>query len=204
MGALNPEWLEWGVAATHLPGQMTSGDLYVVAPFPGGVLAAVIDGLGHGSDAARAAETAAAILTEHAQESAISLVQRCHQHMQGTRGAAVSLASFNAFDSTMTWLAVGNVEGILMRSGPSGWKKEGVLLRGGVVGFQLPPLRASVVPVGSGDTLILATDGIRGGFADTLPLAAPPQRIADDIITLFNRGTDDALVLVARWLGGVP
>ncbi len=201
MGAVDTGIVEWGVANLRAPGQAESGDLHIVASFPNGVLVAVIDGLGHGCDAAAAARAAATTLVEHAGDSMISLVRRCHEQLQGTRGAVMTLASFNSLDNAMTWIAVGNVEAILMQASGA---REGILLRGGVVGYQLPPLRASVIPVTPGDTLILATDGIRGGFADTLPLAAPPQRIADDIITLFNRGTDDALVLVARWLGGAP
>jgi serine phosphatase RsbU (regulator of sigma subunit) len=35
-----------------------------------------------------------------------------------------------------------------------------VLLRSGVVGYQLPTLRASTLPIAPGDLLIFATDGI--------------------------------------------
>jgi phosphoserine phosphatase RsbX len=73
-------------------------------------------------------------------------------------------------------------------------------LRGGVVGDQLPPLVASIVPVSKGDTLIFATDGIRLGFADGLK-ADSAQATADAVLAHFARGTDDALVLVARYTG---
>jgi hypothetical protein len=76
-----------------------------------------------------------------------------------------------------------------------------VLLHGGVVGLQLPPLRAFVIPVSLGDTLILATDGIRSGFAEGLPPEEPPQQLADRILARDAKGTDDALVLVVRYLG---
>jgi serine/threonine protein phosphatase PrpC len=204
VGALTLDLIEWGVATLALPGGTESGDLHVVVPFANGVLAAVIDGLGHGGDAAAAARIAAATLVEHPQESVTALVQRCHRRLQGTRGAVMSLASFTALDGTMTWLAVGNVEGVLVRAGAGSREKENVLLCGGVVGYQLPSLRASVIPVTPGDTLALATDGIRSGFADALSLGAPPQVVADCILAEFNRGTDDALVLVVRYRGITP
>lgn len=196
--------IEWGVATLSLPGQAESGDLHVVVPFPNGVLVAVIDGLGHGGDAAAAARVAAATLLDYAHESVISLVRRCDQRMKTTRGAVMSLASFNSVDNTMTWLAVGNVEGFLRRSGTSRREKEAVLQRGGVVGYSLPPLRADVIAVNPGDTLVLATDGIRSGFADELSLEASPQTLADHLLTRFARETDDALVLVARYKGTTP
>jgi phosphoserine phosphatase RsbX len=72
---------------------------------------------------------------------------------------------------------------------------------GGVVGYQLPRLRPSEIPVAPGDTLILATDGVEHGFADGLDLLQPPQELADGILAGHGRGSDDALVLVARYLG---
>src|SRR5262245_2765968 len=50
--------LECGIAGSTLPGQRISGDHYLVAPFPGGALVAVVDGVGHGNEASIAARTA--------------------------------------------------------------------------------------------------------------------------------------------------
>jgi hypothetical protein len=77
-------------------------------------------------------------------------------------------------------------------------------MRGGVVGFRLPPLQAVVIPVSAGDILIFATDGIRSGFDDGLNIHAPLQHLADTICSQYTKGTDDALVLVARYLGDGP
>jgi hypothetical protein len=52
--------------------------------------------------------------------------------------------------------------------------------------------------------LILATDGIRSGFAEDVSLSDPPQRIAEQILARRATGMDDALVLVARYLGHEP
>jgi hypothetical protein len=102
----------------------------------------------------------------------------------------------------MRWLGVGNVEGWLYRGG-SGTppKRESLLLRGGVVGYRLPPLRDSVVSVKAGDVLIFATDGIAAIDSNGLRLTDRPAAIADGILARFARGTDDALVLVGRYDG---
>ena len=76
-----------------------------------------------------------------------------------------------------------------------------VLLRNGLVGYQLPALQASLVPIAPGDLLIFATDGIRVGFTQELVPTDPPQLMADHILNRFFKGTDDALVLVVRYLG---
>ena len=200
-------FIESGVAMRALPGETVSGDMHVVKPFPNGVLLAVMDGLGHGDEATLAAKTAAATLVEHARESVISLLKRCHEALPRTRGVAMTLASCNSLEGTITWLGVGNVEGLLLRADASANPPtERVLLRGGVVGYQLPVLHAGVLPIGPGDLLIFATDGIRGDFGGDFSHSRPsgietPQQIADRLLEKWFKGTDDALVLVVRYLG---
>jgi len=125
--------------------------------------------------------------------------------LRSTRGVVISLAAFNAVDETMTWVGVGNVEGVLLRADPTvDPGNESLLLRSGVVGSRLPLLHASIVPVMRGDTLIFATDGIRSEFAQRLALGDGPQQLADRILAQYAKGTDDALVLVARYVGEAP
>jgi len=102
----------------------------------------------------------------------------------------------------MTWLGVGNVGAVLMRAhAREGVVQETLLLRGGVVGSQLPPLQASVLKVARGDTVYFVTDGVRSEFAETLTALENPQRAADRILGHFQNGSDDALVLVTRLIG---
>ncbi len=191
--------IEWGVAARALPGQTVSGDLHLVKPFSKGVLLAAVDGLGHGDEATVAAQLAVTTLERNAEESILALVNRCHEALRQTRGVVLTLASLHTLEATLSWLGVGNVEGRLLRADPkTNPQSESVLLRGGVVGYQLPALRASVQPIFPGDLLVFATDGIRAGFAQGLALGDPPQQIADGILARHLKGSDDALVLVAR------
>ena len=193
--------VEWSVAEEPLPGQKQSGDRYVVKSLPEGALLAVVDGIGHGEDAAHSAELVVRVLSNSNPGSPIALLRRCQQHLQGTRGAVLSMALFNLADDTMTWLGIGNVTGVLLRREASGFvRQESLLLRAGLLGAQLPYVSASVLPVSYGDTLIFATDGIRGGFADDLNINASTQEIAQHIIEHHWRKIDDALVLVARYV----
>ena len=195
--------IEWGVAAVPLAGQAETGDGYVVEPFADGVVVAVVDGLGHGREAAVATRLAVATLRQFPFAPLPVLFSRCHEDLRQTRGVVLSAASFRARERTMAWLGVGNVEGLLQRASPRGGPAaETLLLCRGVVGSHLPPLGAAALAVHPGDTLILATDGVRRDFAQDLPRGVPPQRAADRILARHARGTDDALVLVARYLGG--
>ena len=194
--------IEDGFASRPHPGESVSGDGHVVAPCRHGVLVGVVDGLGHGSEAARATKIATETLRRLAGESVISLVRHCHEALHGTRGVAVSIASLDALEDTMAWISVGNVEGRLIRAEAAGdGTRESVLLRGGVVGFQLPPLRASVLTVSPADLLLFATDGVRHGFDEGVIVSDPPQKIAESILDRHAKGTDDALILAVRYLG---
>jgi hypothetical protein len=202
METVSPMSLDWGVAGLPLDGQAESGDRYVVESFPGGVLLAVIDGLGHGYEAATAATAAEFILRAEPQEPVISLVRHCHESLRRTRGAVMSVVSFDTSHGLMTWLGVGNARGVLLRSGLSAnVTPEEFLLRAGVIGGQIPALQAYVFPVSYGDTLFLATDGICGEFTRELTRPETPQRTAEIILSRNAKRDDDALVLVARVTG---
>ena len=69
------------------------------------------------------------------------------------------------------------------------------------MGYQLPSLRISTLPVLEGDLLAFATDGIRDNFSQGLSPDDTPQQNADRILTRFGKETDDALVLVLRFKG---
>ncbi len=205
--------IDWAVATRALAGQTVSGDLHIVQPFLSGILVAVVDGLGHGEEAIVAANLAIAALKEHAHESVVSLLQRCHDQLKGTRGVVMSLASFGAQNSSMTWAGVGDVEGVLLRAAPSARPaRESIPLRGGVLGYQLPPLRAATVSVAQGDLLIFATDGVQNSFVQEPLLHNPlirqtadgPQELANRLLVSYGKETDDALVLVARYRGDTP
>jgi phosphoserine phosphatase RsbX len=194
--------VRWGIAQTPFPEERESGDRYVVQPCNDGLLLAAVDGTGHGAEAAIAATIAAATLRSFAHESPIALVLRCHDELKGTRGAVMTLVFLQVNDRTLTWLGVGNVEGVVCHASSCGTTRiDRALLRAGVIGYQLPVLRADMLPLSPQDTVILATDGVKPGFEEALDLRACPQAIADDILARYGGGVDDALVLVARYLG---
>ena len=197
--------LEYGLAKHAHVGEGESGDLHMVCCNHNGILIAVIDGIGHGEEAAEAARTAAALLQGSIDEPVISLVEQCHEKLRGTRGAVLSLAFISPEQNMMTWLGVGNVQGVLVRANATrGNAQEPLLLRAGVVGAKLPALQASVLPVSRGDTIFFATDGIQGDFSTSLSARENPQRAADRILSRFRSGNDDALILVARLTGIKP
>ncbi|MFI5235340.1 MAG: SpoIIE family protein phosphatase [Gemmatimonadales bacterium] len=194
--------LDWGAATFTLPGETESGDLHVVLLFAGGALIGVVDALGHGSEAAASARIAVAVLEQDPSAPVSELLRRCHSALNGKRGVVMSLAAFDWAAGVLTWAGVGNVEGYVFAGSGAGRPARTTLIApGGIVGSALPLVRPTKVDLAAGDLLVFLTDGIRGHFVDRLPREEPPQQLAESIMSRCGKGTDDALVLVARYLG---
>ena len=180
-----------------LSGETESGDIAVIEPSEGVTLVAAVDGLGHGPEAATAARAAAAILEAGVGQDVAVLAKRCHEALEETRGASISLATIDAANHTMTWVAIGNVEGRLLERGfPSRF----ILPGAGVAGVEFPRLQPETLGLRRGSILIFATDGVQTSFSDSLAASGSPQQIAERILAKHAKSTDDALVLVVRYL----
>lgn len=191
--------LDIGVAVFTMPGQNESGDLHIVASFEGGTLLAVVDGIGHGAEAAKVARIAGDILAGNPAKPPVELIKNCHDELHGTRGVVMSVAVFNHAAKIMTWAGVGNVQGNLISMDAMSQPRT-LLLSSGTLGQQLGSVYPTTLAIRPGDTLIFTSDGIREDFYQGLNLKQSPQQLANDILARSARRTDDALVLTGRWL----
>ena len=200
----SPDWpsgLELGVAERALAGEYRSGDRAVLVAYEGGALVAAIDGLGHGGDAADAAAVAADVLSAHPDDEPVHLIEACHRALARTRGAVMTLAWFDLGSERLSWTGVGNVEGRLVHPGAAyGAPTEGALTKGGVVGYNLPSIRVTSAELTAGDVMVLATDGIDSRFAQAIAQGGSAQDVADRILAEHAKESDDALVVVVRYL----
>jgi phosphoserine phosphatase RsbX len=199
----SPGKVDWGVATRRRRGEATNGDLGIVSVVPEGVLVAAIDGVGHGEEAAHASREAGEVVRRRAGDGLVQLVERCHDALRGTRGAVMGLAFMSHVTRTMSWLGVGNVEGLMFSVEP--WApgpRARLAIGGGVLGHELPGVTMATVDVRPGDVLILATDGIDPAFSDSVDLSGSMQAISERILARHAKSIDDALVLAVRYLGG--
>ncbi len=190
--------IDWGHAALAMPGETRSGDRCVIAVADGTALMAVIDGIGHGEQAAAAANAAAAVLETSPHESLRTLFDRCHAQLRATRGATMTVARFESHGRTLDWLGTGNIKTVLLRRSVQGFTCTELLTYSGVVGTRATKHPASKIEVTPGDVLFLATDGIDRKFIDAIRYDEAPQTQAERLLAAYRSPTDDALVLVAR------
>lgn len=201
-GRLGP--IQWAIAGRPLPGENVSGDQSIAVGIDeDAALFGVIDGLGHGPDAAKAAMRAVDVLTNARSERLEVLVQLCHRVLAGSRGAAITLARVDFGAGTLTWTGVGNVAAHLAAKAPTGIHiRSGARLAAGIVGYRIPEIKpAQVVPLRAGDLIVIATDGITEDHLDHIDFAGSATVIAEEILGKHAKETDDALVLTARHRG---
>jgi len=180
-----------------LKGQTVCGDAYFIKEFENKVLIAVIDGLGHGSDAAVAANRAVEYLESHYEKSLTEIIKGCHEELKKTRGAAIGLALIDLDRSVLRYAGVGNIEARV---------RSRTTIRpvsvNGILGYNLRKVKEEEFPYNPGDLIILHSDGISGKFDFNLfpPefLGQHPQTIAERIAAEFCRERDDFTIVVAR------
>jgi hypothetical protein len=191
--------IDIGVAQRACSGETESGDRCVVKTSANRTLIGVIDGVGHGHEAALAADAAAEVLGTFAGESVTPLLQRCHERLRSTRGAAITLVVLDLGGSSAEWVGAGNVAVALLQTDSAGRRQcRELLVRGGIVGSQLPTTGAFRLALRGGDTLALATDGVHRGFIDGLARPEGAQRLAERLLAHYGIVDDDALVVIAR------
>ncbi len=201
-GRLGP--IEWATAGRPRPGEHSCGDQsFAVGIGTDAALFGVLDGLGHGPDAATAAMSGVEVLKNAKEQRLEVLVQLCHRVLGGTRGAAMTLARIDFEAGNLSWTGIGNVSANLVAKSASGVQvRASARLAAGIVGYRIPDITpAQTVPIRTGDLLVIASDGITEDHLDHIDFAASASVIAGHILDKHAKDSDDAMVLTARHRG---
>jgi serine phosphatase RsbU (regulator of sigma subunit) len=184
------------VAARPYPGETVSGDAWQIDWHESVCRIALIDGLGHGSQAAAAALAAVAALAAEPALNPVDAVHCCHDALAGTRGAALLVASIDVSRGQLIVAGAGNVEARLCQDGGA----KHLMTDRGIVGSVLPRVRSIEMALAPDWLLLLHTDGIKKRFDAQSQLEAAPDGdgLAQAILAGWARATDDATVLVAQ------
>jgi len=181
-------------ASRPYPGQSENGDSWVALEVSSGLRLAVVDGAGHGPEAAIASQRAIEVITDLASATLTESLTQCHEALKGTRGAVLSLV--NIRDRQLEFLGVGNVQGRLSQS--SGAKSWQLAPDRGLLGTALPHLHPQIFELSENWALLLCSDGIsersiRGFGVETL---VEPQNVVDEVLRAGGRKTDDATAVL--------
>lgn len=184
-------------ASRAYPDEVENGDAWQVDWHANTCRIAVVDGLGHGSQAAAAARAACQALARGPALTPLEGLRVCHAALANTRGAAISIASIELDTSRLVYAGVGNVDAHLWQAE----RQERLVGYRGIVGRTLPTLRDFSIRLQPDWVLLIHTDGVSGRFrVDTLfaELLTDPQELARHILKEWGRSSDDATVVVIR------
>jgi serine/threonine protein phosphatase PrpC len=158
-----------------------------------GCLLAVIDGLGHGAEAAEAAQEGLRVLGEAPDAPLVELFARLDDRLLATRGAAIGLVRLQA--GRLVHAGIGNTRTLRLR-GPACTRlpsQNGIV--GGGTRLRAPLNALDLEP---GDWLLLFTDGL----AETLSLSVSlpewerdPTLLCEHLMRRWRSPRDDAAVL---------
>ncbi len=188
------------ISAVNLPkpGQEVSGDSWSVIEQDEYLTVMVADGLGHGMEAHIASSEAVRILRQNPDLAPKALLERCHQALRRTRGAAVAVASIDYSRARVTFAGVGNISGRIY----SGCElRQNAVSVNGTAGQQCERMQEFYYPWPADGVLQLHSDGLASGASlEHYPGLAlrDPSLIASVLYRDFARGRDDATVVIVK------
>lgn len=190
-----------GVICTEKRGEDVCGDNWALLQGRGQVIALVVDGLGHGIEAAEAARIAVETVKSKAQLDALNLMDAVHNALRPTRGAAAAIAMLQPESELCTFVGIGNISAAIRSNGTS----RSMVSHNGTLGHSLRKIQDFQYPFPKGSLLLMHSDGV----ATHWDLRAypgielrHPGVIAAALYRDHSRGRDDLTVFALRNGGG--
>jgi anti-sigma regulatory factor (Ser/Thr protein kinase) len=189
----------FGAVRVPYPGETVCGDNWGVRRLGARTVMLVADGLGHGLLAAEASSLAVQIFHNAPTDLlAVPLLERVHQALPATRGAAVAVASID--DHSVQYAGLGNISGLLLGAP----RPQLMVSHNGTAGLAAHRLQEFRYSLPAETTIVMHSDGIATSWSvDAYPglLRRHPSVIAGILYRDASRGRDDACVVVGRIIG---
>lgn len=177
------------------PGEIDNGDAVCFHREGSRLQVAVIDGLGHGLGAKKAAQAAREMLNGSGALPIGPLLDRLHRGLHGTHGAVVGILRIDLKEGRATYAGVGNIDCRIYGAHPAR-----PISMNGSLGVTPPRCREESFSFGKGDTFVMASDGISARWEpEAYAKAAPsPLLLGALLFRDYSRAQDDATVVVGR------
>jgi anti-sigma regulatory factor (Ser/Thr protein kinase) len=189
--------LQVGAVCVAKRGERACGDAWAVASPGPGWRAVLVDGLGHGEEAARAADEAVRAFEQRGDKPLAEVVQHMHEVLRSTRGAAALVLSGDLATARLSACGVGNVSAAVVADEGS----RQVTSINGTLGHAVRRVAEFVYTWPRGAVLVAHSDGVSSQLAPTrYPgwAARHPSLLAGLLWRDFGKEHDDATVLVLR------
>ncbi|MBY0551153.1 MAG: SpoIIE family protein phosphatase [Candidatus Obscuribacterales bacterium] len=190
---------DFDVGGISLPkdGEIACGDQYSFVENLGKLSLLVVDGLGHGIEAAKAARRANEVFLQNRSNAPDELINSIHEQLHQTRGAAVAVAMIDRINGTCDFCGLGNIAGAI----ETGHHKQSLLSVNGTAGYEARNIRVRRGTWASDSRLLMHSDGLctnwslenyKGIFAKSSLLAAAL------LVRDHRKKFDDCTVVVVK------
>jgi serine/threonine protein phosphatase PrpC len=192
--------LDFGVATRAYPGMGDNGDAFVIKKWESGGLGAVIDGLGHGRFARRAAQKARFCVEGSSQGPISEIFLRTQRDCRATRGVVMAAVAFDFSDLSdmkLSFASIGNIETRMFGS-PQPVR---FLVRRGILGKNAPKPIVTDHQWTEKNILVMHTDGLSSHWSlEDFPeiISQSANDSAQRLLTSLAKDSDDATVMVIK------
>lgn len=192
-----PSPLRLSGIAIPLAGEKRCGDAWSFVSHPGRKLILLVDGLGHGTDAADAAAQAVSAFHKNVDRDPVDILGYIHDNLKATRGGVAAIAEILENENVLNYAGVGNISGVVF----SGESSRNLVSYNGTLGSVFPKVKAFQSEWHSDSCLIMHSDGITSRWdLSTYSglLNKHPATIAGVLVRDFRRQRDDCSVVVLK------
>ncbi len=196
-GVTSNHHLQVAGLAVPYPGERLCGDAWTFHQSPDRTLILIADGLGHGWEAAEAANEALAVCHARTERSPGEILSYVHDALKKTRGAAAAIAEIRNAEGTLTYAGVGNTSAVLLSQQAS----RSLVSHNGTLGMTAPKIQEFKVEWPKDGILIMHSDGLQSRWdLSTYSglLARHAAVIGGALFRDFRRLRDDASVVVVK------
>jgi len=186
-----------GAVVVAKPGEEACGDGWCAHEDDEARTLMVVDGLGHGIEAAVAAHAAVTRFQRARGLAPQALLEALHEALRPTRGAAVAVARLHWRSATVSFAGLGNIAAALI--GTDGAVRR-LVSHNGIAGHNARKIQVFDYPCREG-LLVMHSDGVSTHWSlDRYPglLRAHPLLVAGILYHHHGRRRDDATVVAAR------
>ena len=168
------------------------GDGYAIMQDDDLIYAVLIDGIGSGVPAQKAAEEGLRALNKSPAGDLRSLFDTVHNALQSsTRGAAMAAVEINLSTCALSWASVGDVDGLLDQADGG---RSSVIQVPGTLGMTYSGVKSTRHHLRAGDVLTLVSDGIQSDHRKH-GSGGSPSFWARYLVENFARPSDDSTAL---------
>lgn len=186
----------WAAISTPAPHEEQCGDAWRVAVREREITVMVVDGLGHGPEAAKAADLAVRLFEQHSFVGPAAFCEHAHRALSGSRGAAIAAAQVSPA-AVVRYAGVGNISASVVSPETS----RGMMSQNGTAGLQMRKVLQFDYPWPDRALLVMHSDGLSNRWAlDDYQglITRHPAVVAGVLHRDFLRGRDDATIVVMR------